>query len=550
MNKYIKNTFLSGMAVALFACTSCSDTWDDHYDTNSSGMAAQKSIWEAISSDEQLKDFREVIERVGRTDLLKSDQMYTVWAPVNDSFNKDSIISLIENGQTLDVIKRFVNNHITRSAYSNMRLAQSVNMLNKKRCDIDGTGYISDAKIVSLDPLKCNNGLLYTVHGELPFRNNIFEALEVNEDFSKIYEFFYRYEEDSLDEGKSVSRGVDENGNKIWVDSVIISNNPLFNSLSAIINVEDSNYWALLPHNDAFEKRLEETLPYFDFHPSVENRDSLQQLYATRYMLSDCFFNMNDNKYYEEGDSLASTTYSKREPLYDVFHHPFYTRNDTVGILENYTEEITCSNGTLYGFDEWPFSIYDSFFRRMKIECERSGNIETSSTYMKNAQYQGYYTNTDSISNGFLDVVPTSSAVNPTMTFKIPNTLAGEYDIYVVAVPKSAMSIYNTDYRPYKFRASIIERDPDDDKGAKWISEPLNDNKEITNNPYVMDTLYVGTHKFNHCYYAQPEVGVMLQLTSFIRSAETSEYSREMLLDFILLKPHRETESDSIDIDE
>jgi hypothetical protein len=59
---------------------------------------------------------------------------------------------------------------------------------------------------------------------------------------------------------------------------------------------------------------------------------------------------------------------------------------------------------------------------------------------------------------------------------------------------------------------------------------------EITNNPYVVDTVVIGRFTFPTCNYQQTDVNVSLQLKCSIGNRQTS-YSREMYLDCIYLKP-------------
>lgn len=97
------------MAVLLIAlaagsvASSCSDTWDDHYDK--AEVNGTESIYDMIDTNPQLSDFMSVLKRthiylnnrrtsVTYADLVKADQALTVWAPVNGTFNIDSLLNL------------------------------------------------------------------------------------------------------------------------------------------------------------------------------------------------------------------------------------------------------------------------------------------------------------------------------------------------------------------------------------------------------------------------------------------------------------------------
>lgn len=61
--------------------------------------------------------------------------------------------------------------------------------------------------------------------------------------------------------------------------------------------------------------------------------------------------------------------------------------------------------------------------------------------------------------------------------------------------------------------------------------------RTFNNDPTVVDSVYLGTYNFSHCYQGQSVDGVILRITSYITSRQTSSYSREMLVDCIYLKP-------------
>ena len=87
---------------------SCSD-WDDHYEGTSTGSSL--TLWEHLQQHSELSDFCRVLENtkvfrmhrktvVSYRQLLENaDQSFTVVAPVNGSFNADSLISLTQTAQ-------------------------------------------------------------------------------------------------------------------------------------------------------------------------------------------------------------------------------------------------------------------------------------------------------------------------------------------------------------------------------------------------------------------------------------------------------------------
>ena len=81
-------------AVAL-GLQGCSD-WDDHYDANGNNIpGADATLWEQISSRDELSNFVTLLTKVHYDDALKSNQSFTVWAPKNNAydFNKYDAMS-------------------------------------------------------------------------------------------------------------------------------------------------------------------------------------------------------------------------------------------------------------------------------------------------------------------------------------------------------------------------------------------------------------------------------------------------------------------------
>ena len=110
---------LSGVIVALaLFFTSCSDK--DHYSV--ANMGGDATLWENISSDEELSNFASVLEATGYANKLATSQVFTVFAPSNDKLSKAECDNLIaeynkekSSGVKDDkntVIVEFIQNHI------------------------------------------------------------------------------------------------------------------------------------------------------------------------------------------------------------------------------------------------------------------------------------------------------------------------------------------------------------------------------------------------------------------------------------------------------
>jgi len=555
MKKILRNA-LSAAALAvvgLLTLAACSDSWDDHYNEPST-TGYDGSAWAYLQSQSDLSDFIEVLQATGYDEILSSSQVLTVFAPANGTFNKDSLLALVAAGQKQAVIDRFVKNHITRYGVSINNSKQDVTLLNSKVVDLGtlSSPTVGDANVTKVN-VACDNGIVQVLDAALPFKANIFEQIQI--DYEKelaekgdsamatsLYAFLSKYDDDELDESRSVARGRDENGDVVYVDSVMIRNNDVLSAIRALIYEEDSSYWAVMPSTEAYQARVEEILPLFKFNYAYNSdetvRDSMQNYYANYMATCDLFYNMNDNQHYT--DSIYSTVYSRSNWKYHCFYDPMAE----AGILSAYDKTVECSNGMMYYMSDYPFSIYETFFKTIEVEGEYTMYIESAEDWT-NSNTTGWSrvtaTSADSISNGaYAYIYPTTGTRNTQIAYTIPQNLSGTYDIYVRLLPPS---VYYTDSTatilPSQFRASIYERGDDGvmpTKATASFRNPADGSRNYTNDPTKVDSVYIGQYTFANCYYGTSS-GVLLQLESYVTSSQKSKFTKEMFLDSIILVP-------------
>lgn len=517
------------LAALLIACTSCSDSWDDHYDTATSG--SEQTLWHEISANSNLSDFSSVLSNtyiyrhhkkstVSYADLLNSGQAFTVWAPQNGTFNKDSLIALCKTaiGDSC-VEKMFVKNHIARSTFSLVGDSDDVTLMNTKHLTF-GSGKIGDATISSANN-RAKNGILHIINKDLSYQYNIYEALANMDQFKSMGNFLRGFEKDSLDEEKSLSSGLVD-GVPVYIDSVLIEKNAMLDGFG-YINSEDSSYLMVAPSATGFTEAYDSIAKYFNY-AYINKADSLQRYWTYRAIMDDEFFNMNIQK--SPKDSLVSTRYNIRKWKDHVFYKPFATG----GILNQSTNKIACSNGILYQTDKWPFKYKDTFFKEITMEAEKESNLVSSSL----CNYNIRYLSADSISNhSYIDIVASPATSNWTVTYNIDNTLAGTYDICAVILPNNVYNTVKPDTRPNKFKATLKYYD------VKGKQQTYNcGNATFTNNINKVDTIVLAkAFKFPTCNYKQDKTTVTLTLTCSILARESSTYLRETFIDCIYLKP-------------
>lgn len=538
ITKSIKHTIAAcwlccGGAIAL---TACSD-WSDHYDDVSLGTnGSDLTLWQTMKEQPQLSDFCELLQQtkvfrqhrktsVSYAEVLDGGQSFTVLAPVNGTFNKDSLLQLVQTNQGDSMVeKSFVLNHLSRANVSLTGHVQQMRLANTKRILI-GNGKVGNTEIATAN-VHTHNGILHIMKSQVPYAYNLYEAMTDLPQFMQTGAILRQYEEDFLDENNSLSSGMVD-GIPVYVDSVIIERNRMLERIG-LINAEDSNYIMVVPSTAGWQQAWAEAESYFVYDETVDKRDSIQQYWTNRALLDDAVFSMTVQASPE--DSLTSPQYNRRRPEYHVFYEPF-----TKGILSQATRTINCSNGTLYETAQWPFTPEQTYFRELRTEGEQTTLI----TDYNSCSYNTRVFSADSVSEkAYLDIVPATATANWNVTFKVENTLAGTYDICAIVLPKSVYNTVTPDERPYKFRATINYVD---EAGQPQSYDCGNTN--FISDPLRVDTIVLAkAFTFPVCNYDQVNSKVTVKLTCNILARETSRYAREMYLDCIYLRPSTKEE--------
>lgn len=514
------------ISMMLASCTE----WDDHYEAPVSQAESGLTLWQTMQQHSELSDFCEVLSKtmvmkqhkktsVSYADLLNGAQTFTVLAPVNGSFNKDSVLNLLatDKGDSM-VVRSFVGNHLSYSLVNSNDNSSEFFLLNTKRASIGG-GQALGVPVQQAN-LKAKGGIVHVMQGTLPYRQNLYEVLLNDPRYSALGEQLRSYEEDEFDPTQSVPGGMVD-GEQLYVDSVFNERNIMLDRVGKIAT-EDSSFIMVVPTADEWQRVWQEAMGHYRYDSTVEGGDSLQRFWANYSLLNDAIFSNAIQSSPE--DSLVTYNYTRKYPQYHVFHKPF----EPGGILYG-AQATELSNGTLYTTDKWPFDLTKTYMREIKVEGERGGIILGSTL----CNYTTRSLVADSVSeNEYLVISPQTSSSNWTMDFKIENTLAGTYDVCVVLLPPS---VYKPENRPTMFKADI-----------NYIDENGNPQTydcggvRFNNNPGVVDTLVLAENfTFPVCNYDQTNMKVTLKLKCQIMSRESKNYTREMFLDCIYLRPKK-----------
>lgn len=499
---------------ALCMVTACNDTWDEHYDANVPS-GATKTLWEQISERPELSDFKEVLENTRYymsaskvsnytyKELLSSTQTFTVWAPVNGTFDKDALLNRIQDNEEYQVGQEFIRNHISyyrRNIYGDA--VDTLTFLSKKIGVMENAQQaitiMSDDIAIEEKNVAAVNGILQVIEKPLPYQSNLYEYLYSDSRFTTMKSLFEKYDTAYLNEFMSTI-GPPVNGKVTYADSVMIEENRLFNysfnvdgnyqaGMMARLDAEDSLYAMILPTNEAWNKAVEKIKPYFKYRssyirsdgsnptPYELGSDSMQNIQVFSAIIKFITFNARyqpDPKFTgiesfkSMGlDSIVTTRSSiikEREEEQDGNLSNYFCNR----LFEN-TTPVRLSNGSAFITNDLLIEPFYTFKPDIEFEAEyytsymlSSSGTPTSLTPDESRRLtdeEGNPVVTGTISNRrFLRVFNSSNA--SVARFKFPQTLSGKYRLYAILLPEGMytdMTNGNKNTRrPYSITATL-----------------------------------------------------------------------------------------------
>jgi len=569
----IKNIIKGGwmMLVLALASVSCSDTWDEHYATETHGDG---TMWEAIASNPELSNFKAVLEACNYKNALDGNQMVTVFAPVNSCFTTEMANQLIEQyknqkaqnikDERNQTVKEFIRNHIALYNYS---VASSTNdtivMMNGKYMNLSAS-HFGKGKFIEQNK-QTSNGILFTVSQVSEYAPNIYEYLRRDADLDSVANYIYQFSYDYFSAEQSVA-GPIVDGKTTYLDSVSYLRNYFMTNASyglfAKLDNEDSTYWFVAPTNEVWSELLPTFLNYYQYDDSVKIRDSLMYNNPRRAILRGTTFSMNENPEKSRQDSMLSTlgyTFEDRYYAwgdYALKYYQFDRPFDEGGIFDQ-TEDMICSNGIVKKTTKWNIDPTCTILKKITMEAE--------SGYALDSVYKAVNSTNDPVSrsvateNPFYNLVSRHQYVqiSPATTgnykalYKVSNVLSNvPYDVYVVCVPPGAADTANisnplkTEFEAYVFC--------NNEKGIQnYINAAGKMTKVTASNlktpsstyrvkcapdPTKVDSVLLGTYTFPTCSYGLDKAQVKVLL--YEKKISDDQHTRNLLLDCIVLKPH------------
>lgn len=572
MKYNMKYTKVLGLALAALAFNACSDEWDEHYKVQQQGNGV--SLWQTISTDANFSNFKSVLEYCGYDKVLASSQVFTVFAPTNESLSAEQAQAQRviydqdkERGRKEKenrAIKEFVMNHIALYNHSTPDSAvynDTIVMMNGKYLALTNNT-IGEQSFDRQQPHA--NGILYTVDGQLDYLPNVLEKLEKVDDLSKLAEFFDIYNDYKFIPEQSVAGGI-ENGQTVYLDSVTRLQNILFDYVGDINN-EDSTYWMIVPTDDMWNAMEEEYVTYFNYNDKVSKRDSLIKLYTGLAIIRGTVFSETVNPEETRNDSVKSTNamhYSSRYIMYgnyDTYYYQYDNPYSPGGVFYGVTE-IPCSNGKLLKPATWNIDKSQTFNQMILTEGEDRSSlayIDKSKAVLKDPATRTttvavrpgnpYYNKVSG--NSFIEISAIKSNANTSATFYIPDVLSNmPYDIYVVTTSVLAADTTATDKQRKPLQASFK---------LKWLAQDgvtvdsLDLGKKLEIQSDVHDTILLKSNVvIPTCTWGltNEDSQVTLTMGSDVKSTDfmRGKYTRTIRLDAIIFKPHGDAEEIVID---
>ena len=173
---YMKNISKIGMAVVagcMFAATSCSDYSDYNTVPEDAMLSANKTLWENISESENLQDFAAIIAKAGYTQNFSAPQYYTVWAPVDGTYDAQAILAK----DSATIVKEFIGQHMaTYSHVISGEVNKRIVSLNDKHHVFTNEAY--DGIAIKTPNVATTNGVMHLLNGQSEYHPNLYEEID------------------------------------------------------------------------------------------------------------------------------------------------------------------------------------------------------------------------------------------------------------------------------------------------------------------------------------------------------------------------------------
>lgn len=580
MNKNIKHKFLAGAMLVGFMLAGSSCEEKVVIRVTPETPFADKTLFEVLTYDNDYSDFVEVLNACGThcaDSLFNHSRVYTLWAPVNGTFNKDSIIAETvadeEGNSNRDhVFRTFIQAHVANHLHPANGVLEDnpVTMLNSKIARFEGdykSGYTFDGSVITEPNIRVRNGIIHKMAAPSEYKYSIWEYLKIAADVDSVAEYLYSYNVTEFSEGQSI-KGPIVNGEQTYLDSVFTTSNTWLNSWGGVGNIdsEDSTYIVYVPDNNMWSKVVAAAEKHFNYDLSFVNmteatkieRDSLRKYYARLHNLKYMTYSKRENDMFVEATDSSMPAYrSGKRPLFS-----------NAELEENVTFEKELSNGIFKVVSAMPYKQTDLWHDTIFLEGENNSmwnygeNIPAEVENL--AAFKSQLNKKDStlldveVSGGYYFSYSKSSGT-ATAKFKIPKVLSAKYEVAIVFVPKNITNEFTDTATMYPNKYKFTIKQAPGVGAAKTLFNTKTKGEFYTNK-FGMDTVYLTADgsrdgeraivEFPYCEFyngsAAKDYNVTLEIASVAATnAEKRKginYDTSIRVDKIILIPVLDTE--------
>lgn len=564
MKSIYQNTVKAGLlgAAVLLGFTACTD---DHFDIQPSTVSGSNTIWQNVEANADLDSVAMILRRCkvmkSQTDksakqtyaeLLATSQQLTAWLPKNGTFNAKQYLDELDSAAVLrakdemagtraeyDVANRFARNHIARFNYESNMGEQRIALMNSKIVNYNaGEGTFNGVKLDAANAnILSSNGMLHVLDGESQFAYNIFERLQVDSRFAKIYGDIDKYNVYTFSASSSTQGSMNHNGSMEYVDSVWSRTNSLISDARlTYLTDEDSLFVSVIPTDAAYEAARQKLQGLFKYAKSYNYAWDESKRDWTNKGTNALKFNTDSLTTYNVTDRILSASsfsvgYNSEGPVTTSNPQAFLNHvltadslNTNVGLViynkdkgnvnpifdgQTADDAIKASNGYIFAVDNYNYDPSYSFIQKININGRNTAQVTGSTS--EQAQYvtldnenQNAEVNVDALGvDNFYYYFPVSGNSQLNIDFKLNRVISTKYKISIVLLPNRV----NINNIRTEEDGSIIEEKPvfdvqiRDDKGSV-IGKAVK-NVSVDQNKVEKKVLWEA-FEFPYAYYGLP----------------------------------------------
>lgn len=564
MKSIYQNTVKAGLlgAAVLLGFTACTD---DHFDIQPSTVSGSNTIWQNVEANADLDSVAMILRRCkvmkSQTDksakqtyaeLLATSQQLTAWLPKNGTFNAKQYLDELDSAAVLrakdemagtraeyNVANRFARNHIARFNYESNMGEQRIALMNSKIVNYNaGEGTFNGVKLDAANAnILSSNGMLHVLDGESQFAYNIFERLQVDSRFAKIYGDIDKYNVYTFSASSSTQGSMNHNGSMEYVDSVWSRTNSLISDARLNdLTDEDSLFVSVIPTDAAYEAARQKLQGLFKYAKSYNYAWDESKRDWTNKGTNALKFNTDSLTTYNVTDRILSASsfsvgYNSEGPVTTSNPQAFLNHvltadslNTNVGLViynkdkgnvnpifdgQTADDAIKASNGYIFAVDNYNYDPSYSFIQKININGRNTAQVTGSTS--EQAQYvtldnenQNAEVNVDALGvDNFYYYFPVSGNSQLNIDFKLNRVISTKYKISIVLLPNRV----NINNIRAEEDGTIIEEKPvfdvqiRDDKGSV-IGKAVK-NVSVDQNKVEKKVLWEA-FEFPYAYYGLP----------------------------------------------